>query len=450
MTGPLKHLILPVETAARELDAKLLLSLHAVDCGMTVTLGNKALLNLSVHALAPGVYLSHNFDRGRERIIRIARQLGHRVVAWDEEGLVWLNGEVYRRRRVSRAAAAHLDTIFAWGEEHAEALEPSIAGLPVQLVLAGNPRADLLRPELRALYSTRAAELKAELGDFILINSNFGWINHALAGRGAGVDGQDLEALAGRSKFPLPYLRHRYALYRAFIEALPEIARAFPSRRIVVRPHPSESDAGWRKASDGLNNVVVRYDSDLVPWLLAAGHIVHNGCTTAVETAMLGRAAVSFQPLVDPENELRQPAAVSVEAVDLADLIRRLSDPALTNCPPPDLVDRLQRMTVSVAGQSSSARICAALDAIFADRPPSPSRLRRLLGKTAALRRRAAKLSHSNDASSPSNPAYYSHKFPPIGPGEITAKLARFAGLLGLPVPQVEELSDRVFCIRSA
>jgi surface carbohydrate biosynthesis protein len=118
------HLILPVETAARELDAKLLVALFAADRGMKVTLGNKALLNLRIGSLQPGVYLSHNFNAGRDRIISIAKQLGHQVVAWDEEGLVWINEESYRRRRADENALRNLEEIFLWGDEQAEALRP--------------------------------------------------------------------------------------------------------------------------------------------------------------------------------------------------------------------------------------------------------------------------------------------------------------------------------------
>jgi surface carbohydrate biosynthesis protein len=115
MSLPCQHLFLPVETAARELDAKLLLALFASHSGMVVTIGNKALINLRIGSLEPGIYLSHNFNAGRDRII--ARDLGHRIVAWDEEGLVWINEEIYRRRRVNPSALAKLGMLLLWGEE---------------------------------------------------------------------------------------------------------------------------------------------------------------------------------------------------------------------------------------------------------------------------------------------------------------------------------------------
>jgi surface carbohydrate biosynthesis protein len=442
-----KHLILPVETTARELDAKLLISLQAVRREMTVTLGNKALLNLGINKLIPGIYLSHNFNAGRDRIIGIARQLGHRVVAWDEEGLVWINEEIYRRRRASQSAIANLEALFVWGQEQADALKPVTQGMPVKVILAGNPRADLLRPEMRPLYAARAEALKLEFGDFILINSNFGWINHALAHGNASDGVKNLEVVAAKSGFPLEYLEHRYAIYREFVSVLPVISRRFPNRKIIIRPHPSESDAGWRAASAGLSNVIVRYDSELVPWLMAASHIVHNGCTTAVETAMLDRIAISFRPQIREKHEIPQPHRVSVEARDTAKLIELLATRGLTDNPPADRKAILEHMIISTSGPYSSERIATAVDELFERAFVVPPLLQRSAGYAKAFLRQAEKYLKHFNASAPSNPAYYSHKFPPITAAEITSRLQLLAALINVETPLVHEISDRIFRI---
>lgn len=445
-----KHLILPVETAARELDAKLLLSLHAARRGIVTTIGAKALVNLAIHRLTPGVFLPPNFHPSSDKMIGIARQLGHRVVAWDEEGLVWLSSENYRMRRASRASLAGLDTVFTWGEQHAQALKPALDGLPARVVLAGNPRVDLLRPEFRALYAERARELVDEFGDFILINSNFGWVNHLL-GHGATADGgRDLEAVAAKSAFPIDYLRHRLALYGRMTEALTAMARRFPDRRIVVRPHPDESDAGWRKAAEGLDNVTVRYSSELLPWLLAAGHIVQNGCTTAIEAALLGRIAISYRPVVVAKHEIPQPALAALDAHDLDELLAMVATPGLTDRPPPEKRGALKSMIASVDGPSSCERVIEEIDALLERGRPGASPLRRLVGQASALRRRIKKRRASGDPGSTSNPAYYSHKFPPVGADEVAAKLGAFARVLSMDAPRVQEMSDRVFRISPA
>ncbi|GLK57353.1 surface carbohydrate biosynthesis protein [Methylopila capsulata] len=440
-----KHLIIPVETAARELDAKLLLSLHAAQRGIAVTIGVKALVNLSIHRLSPGVFLPPNFHRSSDVMIKIAGNLGHVVAAWDEEGMVWLNEPSYRERRASRAALAGLDAIFLWGAQQAAALAPALAGLSADVSLVGNPRADLLRPELRTPYQARAAALKAEHGDFILINSNFGWVNHLL-GHGQGGDGsRDLEAIARKSKFPAAYLAHRLALYEEMTAVLPAIARRFPNRRIVVRPHPDENDRRWREASAGLPNVIVRYDSDLLPWLLAAGHIVQNGCTTAIEAAMLDRVAISYRPIVAPDHEIPQPTQVSLDARTPDALLEMLAQADLTDSFPADKRAALETMVASIDGRRSSERVIDTIEALLAAGRPAPSPWRRVIGHGQALRRRISQKRRAGVPGSSASPAYFSHKFPPIETSEIERRLAAFGEALAMKPPSVRRISDRIF-----
>jgi surface carbohydrate biosynthesis protein len=443
-----RHLILPVETAARELDGKLLVALFAANHGMKITLGNKALLNLRIGSLEPGVYLSHNFNAGRDRIISIAKQLGHQVVAWDEEGLVWVNEEIYRNRRANQKALRSLETIFLWGGEQARALCPMTDHLPLTTIVSGNPRADLLRPELRALFRKRKDEIKAEFGDFILVNSNFGWINHVLSTGAQDGDQRDLKTVAAKSGFPLAYLQHRYEIYLAFTQLIPLVAKQFPDRKIVLRPHPSESREGWVHQTKGLDNVIVRYDSDLVPWLLAASHILQNGCTTAVETAMLGRAAISYRPVVLEPHEIPQPNRVSHQAYDTDSVLMLLKDRCVTDTPPEGFGAAIDDMVSSLQGSFASERIVNAILALSANRH-SPDPFGRVVGKTQALIRRVEKLISRNRPGSVSQEKYISQKFPPTSLYAVRNRMSEFAALLQRPMPDVTEVADRIFEIRS-
>ena len=71
---------------------------------------------------------------------------------------------------------------------------------------------------------------------------------------------------------------------------LPEIAEAFPDMRIVVRPHPVEKHAAWEEIAARHDNVELAQEGNVLPWLLAARALIHNGCTTGVEAYGLGVA----------------------------------------------------------------------------------------------------------------------------------------------------------------
>ena len=414
------QLYIPVETAARELDAKLLLALFAVDAGMHVTVGNRALLNSQIHRFPSGIYLSHNFDKGRQRILSILHRLGHRIAAWDEEGLVWIDGKTYRRRRVHSDTLRHVDCVYAWGAQHAEVLGEAVKNGRTRIVRSGNPRADLLRPEFRALYSARAEALRAELGDFILINSNFGWLNYALAETASMYrSDEELEVLAERARHPLGYMQHRYRVFRAICDVLPELSKRFAKRKIIIRPHPSEHAGGWREAARGCANVDVRYDSDLIPWLMAAGSIVHNGCTTAVEAALLQRIPIMYRPVDGGEFEIRQPLAVSAEARDDTALFRMIAEQKVREGSRQTVRNNLTDMVEGWDHGLSAERIAADLVSLNPVQRGPAAKLNRIIGICASSLRAVEKLASGQSRKSPSNPDYVGHKFPEISANQI-------------------------------
>jgi surface carbohydrate biosynthesis protein len=68
--------------------------------------------------------------------------------------------------------------LLAWGADNALAWReaPAYNGTPIHLT--GNGRIDLMRPELRSLHEAKAKELRAKYGRIVLVNTNFGLLNH--------------------------------------------------------------------------------------------------------------------------------------------------------------------------------------------------------------------------------------------------------------------------------
>ena len=112
-------LILPVENQVRELDAKLLLASVAAERGFPVVLGSRAFVHYKVGSIPRGVYLAKSMRRLSNRMFRILRQLGHEIVAWDEEGLVRFAGDEYYQRRLSPEAVGAVSHLMGWGEDNA-------------------------------------------------------------------------------------------------------------------------------------------------------------------------------------------------------------------------------------------------------------------------------------------------------------------------------------------
>jgi hypothetical protein len=275
-------------------------------------------------------------------------------------------------------------------------------------------------------------------------------VNHALSGDASGDMEQHLASVAAKSGFSIAYLRHRLKICQLIRAAIPQIADRFPRRTVIIRPHPSENREAWAKAGQGRSNVVVQYDDELAAWLMAAGHIMHNGCTTAVEAALLGRAAISYRPIINDPHEIPQPHRVSHEARTLPDLMNLLARPQITDTPPQHFEKHLSEMIAGRDGQLSSTRAVMEFRKLLEAGGASSGAVTRNLAKVQAALRHAEKKLLRHVPGSSSQMSYVSQKFPAMSAGDVHQRLQPFVQALNLEMPVVRELSDRVFNLRRA
>ena len=318
MTSSQIPIILPVETQVRELDAKLLLACVAAERGHETFIGFQNDIRARITALPAGVFIAKGFASRKAKFLRILKQLGFAVIAWDEEGLVHYPPQMYYQRRMSRESLALVQALLAWGPDYAALVRgaPFYDGTPV--FETGNPRIDLLRAEVREFYRADVDLLHQRFGRYILLNSNFGHQNSAVrrkrdeAPATAATD-QDLEWQE--------QLRFRTELYGHFRDMVAGVAREFPDRMVILRPHPSEKIESWRDIESNHANLKVLFEGNVVPWLLGADVLIHNGCTTAIESVLLDRPAIAYQPVTSAKYDRHLPNSLSYPVASLDGLM---------------------------------------------------------------------------------------------------------------------------------
>ena len=440
MSKPL--LILPVENQVRELDAKLLLACVAAQNNYRCLIGWKGLIDARIGRFPPSVYLAKSMTRQNLKMLRIKRKLGHQVAAWDEEALVHYPKEIYYARRVGSESLKFIDLFIAWGEDNRELLEahPDFNGAPIHVL--GNPRSDLLRPEFRDFYSEQVDRIKYEYGDFILINTNFGAVNGYSEKLNLlrQVNGDAGEWVIGRTAIGMPpdYARglfhHRSEVFREFQGLVKEIASAYPQRRIVLRPHPVEDHGFWRAWCAEFDNVEVNAEGNVIPWLLAAGCLVHNGCTTAVEAYLLGTKVVSFVPLTDDRYESELPNELGDYAGSAQEVIEKIgaggvSVQSAEKC----RVKRelVSRYITSLEGTLASQKIVDVLARHFdVDLHPPPT-ITRVAGIIRAEIRASKKRLQRMIGIARYDRAFMRQRFPKISVDEVQDRADRLTQLIG-------------------
>jgi surface carbohydrate biosynthesis protein len=301
MTSAVRWLLLPVEVKARGLEGRVFLGAHAVARGWKVVVGRKNRLNGAVRDLPRGLYFDKSIQSLALGQIRYIRALGNTYAAIDEEGLVHEGGAAaYVKRRFNHDTLAETRAFCCWGDAQAEVVRDAQPDLADRVVVTGNPRVDLWRPEMHALHRRAVDEIRADVGRFVLVPSNFANV--------IGADGPERTARFGEitGHYGDPAERARFARYLGLRSgildrlgpALVTLARSLPDgHSVVVRPHPSEDHAHWERLAADEPRIVVRFEGPLTPWLLAADCVVHSNCTSGVEAAVAGVPAIAYAPL---------------------------------------------------------------------------------------------------------------------------------------------------------
>lgn len=315
-------IILPSETWAREFDAKLLLGLCLAEKGYPVFVGCKNTIHLHITEFPAGLYVAKDFRVSSDTMFDIIKKLGHTIVAWDEEATLPFDADEYHTIRISPKAFSKVSAFFAWGPVNKETIETAPYPVPGPVHLTGNPRRDMSRREIRNYFEKDAEALRKRYGRFILINSNFGKLNHFLSVevvRPGDVDA----ALRGRPNSPKFEKKGelKFALYKEFLKLIPKLAAEFPDMTVVIRPHPSESHESWRKAAKGFDNVEILYEGHVYPWLMASEVMIHSGCTTGMEGYLLETPVLSYQPLTSEQSQENLPNQLSHKVYEYGELI---------------------------------------------------------------------------------------------------------------------------------
>lgn len=321
-TNMRKTLILPAEIHSREFDARLLHGIVAAQHGWRVITGSKALINRAIWRMPRGVYLCQTMTHKRVIVLRMLKSLGFAAFGWDEEGLIYFSRDIYLMRRISVDTLAMLQSMVTWGKQAAEDVEERAKSVGLTPLPLGNPRFDLVRPELKGLYDKEVAAIRARYGRFVLINTNFSSFNavislHDLKPRTTSEKHAPTETeKAGFAKG----LAHRREVYDRFLADLPSFTAQHRDTTFVLRAHPGENEGTWRKVFAGQANVHVIREGSSIPWLIATDALIHNNCTTAVEAAIAGLVPICYCPVVSLEDESTLPNPISYRVYDFAEM----------------------------------------------------------------------------------------------------------------------------------
>jgi hypothetical protein len=212
------------------------------------------------------------------------------------------------------------------------------------------------------------------------------------------------------------------------------LARAFPDRHVVLRPHPSEAHEVWREAAQGLPNVTVIHEGNVYPWIMASAVAIHNGCTTGLESYLMDHPVITYQPVTSEEFDGQLPNLVSTPVFSQDQLVSTLKD-FFDGAPLSPVRFEMGQRVEEYLGPLDDTLACERIDAVIAEygaewigsRPRLPARI---AGYAGSVRRQAVKTLNSYRADHKNSRAYNAHRFPDLSQAEVQDRLAQLSRVM--------------------
>jgi surface carbohydrate biosynthesis protein len=359
----------------------------------------------------------------------------------------------------------YLSHLFAWGRDNAE-LWRQYPHMPseVPIHITGNPRNDMLRPEMHRFFEDEVEKIRNTYGDFILINTNFNHVNAFYPVQGLflpvkkpGVPPKFGRAARGMTReFAEGFRDHKLAIFKDFKRLIPNLEKAFPDYNIVVRPHPTEKHDVYHEISASCQRVRVTNEGNVIPWLMAAKALVHNGCTTGVEAFVMRVPAISYRGTVNDYYDYgfyQLPNRLSHQCFDFEELQKTLENILAGRLGATNGNERqtiIDHFLAARSGPLACERIVDILEKISADRSrsPQPTLKDRLEGRISATTRRLIKRFMSYLPDSHNRLEFHRHRYPGISLADIRERISRITKALGENHNiKVNQISSEIFHI---
>jgi len=312
----------PIEIANRELDGVIYLALHLAKRGFPTLFGERMVTQYVKNNNHPVLY----FDI--EQYVPMNKKVleqGGIVFNLNAEGFAFLCDTKFID--ILEHIQNDVTKICLFGEKQLELVKEHLPTVSDDILVAtGHHSFDLASEKFAPYY--RNEGIIAEHGEeYILINLNNGIFNHAM-----GLDNylkmiqrmdewkiytqsEYLEFIYNQAKYQERLAEGQFAL----IELL---AKTYPDRHIIIRPHPTENNEYYTDRLEEFSNVYVTNQGQVREWITSAACVIHHDCTTSLEALLMGKTVIQYRPVFNEEYVDELLATIGLRAENPEEVLR--------------------------------------------------------------------------------------------------------------------------------
>ena len=308
----LKTLYIPIEIKVREFHHRLYLSFEALKKNYRVYLGTKSEIFRIINKKENkgGIFISKG-QLSKENLNLIKKKCDL-YIACDEEFNKSLQTYLPKKSmqnyckhmiklRYNNLNIGSIDKFCSFSKDMFKAAKTIYIKKSQKIFfLDGHPKEDLLKKKNLYLFEKDKKRIKKYYGNFILFNSDFFSlrdINEELneykkINKEVGVS---KKIARYDEKYYRDYIFYKYKTFLYFLTFLEKVDDDLKNFKIMIRPHPREDISYWKEKTKKFKNIfVVPPTEEITAFILASKGVMHNGCSTAISSLILGKPTSYF------------------------------------------------------------------------------------------------------------------------------------------------------------
>jgi surface carbohydrate biosynthesis protein len=296
-----KIVYLPIEIKNREFYSKTILAAKLIQKNFKVIIAQQWFIydQIQKKNFPPGIFFQNSLNEIKYTQLRNFKKLQFYNVLLDEEyySHSFKHPDTLFLDNISKPHFYDcIDKYYCSTVNELNALK-EIGKNKKKFLVTGNVRKEFLE-KYSGILDSEAEKLKLKYGKFILINTNFGYLNSIY---------KDYIKMLLINKVisqkDIPEVKKMYFWEEQNLQNLIiflEIAlKKFDNINFIVRPHPTEDIEKFRKTTKNLlnyNNFIIDNSGSTHAFIKASLLLIHMSCTTGLEASYLNKPAINFIP----------------------------------------------------------------------------------------------------------------------------------------------------------
>ena len=335
--------LIPIESYAREFDGRLLLAASLAERGFFVIMGDHIFIRYVTYLISNGIYIGKNMYMypapfGKKvknyfgRLVsdiwyyKILKKRGYSTIHLEEEGGFFSNKfdlmYDFLDSRLSVGILKEDDYIATWGEIQKNHYKQKGADFPNNIIATGNPRFDVYKKKYRKYYQHESDKLIKSFGSYILINTNYSLSNYSMREKGMFRESSIYSAKDDKLKMLGVGKWHEQAIrFSNLIALIFELSVNLKNETFVIRAHPSEREDTYKEIFKGIKNIVVAREGSVGPWINGCKVLLHDGCTTGLEAALLEKPIINYNSFDSQMNNNELLSEIGMQATNPKEVI---------------------------------------------------------------------------------------------------------------------------------